>query len=106
MANSSGKNIVKTVKDYGKGLFSFIRGKVKTEEDAEDILQDVWYQLSNAVDVDEIGQMSGWLFKVAKNKIIDLYRKKTPESLDDLSFENDEGELIFNEILLADDNDP
>jgi len=106
MANTPRQNIIETVKDYGKGLLSFIRGKVKSEEDAEDILQEVWYQLSNVVDIDEIEQMSGWLFKVARNKIIDGYRKKTPELLDDLSFENDEGEFNFNDILLADDDDP
>lgn len=106
MANTSTQNIVKAVADYGKGLFSFIRGRVKTEEDAEDVLQDVWYQLSNVVDVDEIEQMSGWLYRVARNKIIDRYRKKTPESLDDLGFEDEDGEFNLNEILLADDDDP
>jgi RNA polymerase sigma factor (sigma-70 family) len=106
MASNPAQNIVETVKDYGKGLFSFIRGRVKTEEDAEDILQDVWYQLSNVVDIDEIEHISGWLFKVARNKIIDRYRKKTPESFDDLNFENEDGEFNFSDILLADDDDP
>jgi RNA polymerase sigma factor (sigma-70 family) len=106
MAESTRHNIVKTISDYGKGLFSFIRGRVKTEQDAEDILQDVWYQLSNVVDVDEIEQMSGWLYRVARNKIIDLYRKKTPDSLDDLGFEDEDGEFNLNDILLADDDDP
>lgn len=45
MANTSTNKNVKTIKDYGNSLFSFIREKVKTEEDVEDILQDVWYQL-------------------------------------------------------------
>ena len=106
MANNPGQNIIKAVTDYGKGLFSFIRGRVKTEEDAEDILQDVWYQLSNVVDIDEIEQMSGWLFKVARNKIIDRYRKKTPEALDDMGFENEDGDFDLSEIIVADDDDP
>ncbi|RKR80811.1 RNA polymerase sigma factor (sigma-70 family) [Mucilaginibacter gracilis] len=106
MTNNPAQNIVEAVKDYGKGLFSFIRGRVKTEEDAEDVLQDVWYQLSNVVDIDEIEQMSGWLYRVARNKIIDRYRKKTPEALDDMGFEDEEGEFNFNEILIADDDDP
>ena len=106
MADKPKQNIIKTVQAYSKGLFSFIRGRVKTDADAEDILQDVWYQLSNAVNADDIEQMSGWLYRVAKNKIIDLYRKNTPELIDDLNFENDEGEFNFNEILLADDDDP
>jgi len=106
MAGPPKQNIVKTITDYGKGLFSFIRGRVKTEEDAEDILQDVWYQLSNVVDIDDIEQMSGWLFRVAKNKIIDKYRKKSPGALEDLEYENEDGGFDFNDILLADDDDP
>lgn len=103
---TSGQNIVKAVTDYGKGLFSFIRGRVKTEEDAEDVIQDVWYQLSNVVDIDEIEQLSGWLYRVARNKIIDRYRKKTPEALEDQGFEDEDGEFNFNDILLADDDGP
>ncbi|WP_295654811.1 sigma-70 family RNA polymerase sigma factor [uncultured Mucilaginibacter sp.] len=106
MADQPKHSIVKTITDYGKGLFSFIRGRVGTEEDAEDILQDVWYQLSNVIDVDKIEHMSGWLFRVAKNKIIDKYRKKTPDSIDDLEYEDEEGAFNFNDILLADDDDP
>lgn len=106
MANAPAQNIVKAVTDYGKGLFSFIRRRVKTEEDAQDVLQDVWYQLSNVVDIDEIEQLSGWLYRVARNKIIDRYRKKTPEALDDLGIEGEDGSFNFNEILLADDDDP
>jgi RNA polymerase sigma factor (sigma-70 family) len=106
MAGQPKQNIVKTIAHYGKGLFSFIRGRVKTEEDAEDILQEVWYQLSNVVDIDDIEQMSGWLFRVAKNKIIDNYRKKSPEPLEDLEYENEDGGFDFNDILLADDDDP
>lgn len=106
MTNAPAQSIVKAVTDYGKGLFSFIRGRVKTEEDAEDVLQDVWFQLSNVVDIDEIEQLSGWLYRVARNKIIDRYRKKTPESLDEMGFEDEDGEFNFNDILLADDDDP
>jgi DNA-directed RNA polymerase specialized sigma24 family protein len=74
------KNIIKAVGDYGKGLSNFIRGK------AEDILQDVWCQLSNIDDTDEIEQLRGWLFKVARNKIIDKSRKKTEQLIDDLIY--------------------
>jgi RNA polymerase sigma factor (sigma-70 family) len=100
------KNIVRAVSDYGKGLFNFIRGKVNTEADAEDILQDVWYQLSNINDTDEIDQLRGWLFKVARNKIIDKSRKKTEELIDDLVYQDDEDEINFADILLQDENDP
>jgi RNA polymerase sigma factor (sigma-70 family) len=100
------KNIIKAVSDYGKGLFNFIRGKVTNEADAEDILQDVWYQLSNIADDDEIAQLRGWLFKVARNKIIDKSRKKTEQLIDDLGYEDEDGEFNFADILLLDDNDP
>lgn len=106
MSEKSGDNIVSTIKQYGKRLFGFIRGKVNTDEDAEDILQDVWYQLSNAVNIGEIEQMSGWLHQVARNKITDKYRKKTPELLDDFGYEDEDGEFNFKDILLADAGNP
>lgn len=106
MPANKGEHITATIAEYGKRLFGFIRGRVNTDEDAEDILQDVWYQLSNVVNLAEIEQMSGWLHRVARNKITDSYRKKKPELLDDYSYENEDGELGFKEILLADTNDP
>lgn len=105
MSKETEKSITQTVNQFGKRLFSFIRGKVKTQEDAEDILQDVWYQYSGLDDAEEIENVSGWLFQVARNKVIDLYRKKKPELLDDYSYENDEGEIDFKEILLLDDSE-
>jgi RNA polymerase sigma factor (sigma-70 family) len=102
------RNIVKAAGDYGKGLFNFIRQKVSTEADAEDILQDVWYQLSNIDDKDEIGQLRGWLFKVAQNKIIDRSRKKTEQLIDDLVYQGDDedDDINFADILLPDNDDP
>ena len=93
-----------SIKEYGKKLFAFIRGRVRTEEDAEDILQDVWYQLYNTSEA--IDQVGAWLYRVARNKIIDRYRKKTPELLEDQSYEDEEGELHLKEILLADPGNP
>lgn len=104
MADKPKQNIVQAVKDYSKKLFGFIRGKVNTDEDAEDILQDVWYQFSNTSATETIEQVSGWLFAVARNKITDKYRKKQPELLDDFIYED--GELNFTEILLAGDSNP
>lgn len=99
-------NIVQTVKDYGRKLFGFIRSKVNSDEDAEDILQDVWYQLSNVMNIDEIEQMSGWLFRVARNKIVDKYRKQTSEMLEDQVYEDEEGLFNFGDILLIEDVNP
>jgi len=64
-------------------LLAFIRKRVPEKTDAEDILQDVFYQLAETFNVLEpIEQVSAWLFRVARNKIIDRYRKKKPESLE------------------------
>jgi RNA polymerase sigma factor (sigma-70 family) len=106
MVDKPRQKIIQTVKDYGNRLFSFIRGKVRSDEDAEDILQEVWYQLSNSVNVTEIEQMSGWLFQVARNKIIDKYRKKKPDSLEELGFEDEQGDFSFKEMLLAGETNP
>jgi RNA polymerase sigma factor (sigma-70 family) len=105
MSNSSQPKMVQVVKDYGSRLFRFIRGRVGSDEDAEDILQEVWYQLSHSVNIEEIGQISGWLYRVARNKIVDKYRKKKPDSLEDYSY-GEEDEFSLKEILLADDSDP
>ncbi len=106
MIELPGQKLIGTVKDYGNRLFRFIRGRVKSNEDAEDILQDIWFQLSNAVNIDEIEQMSGWLFQVARNKITDKYRKKTTQSLEDLSFKDEDGEIAFMDILLESNFNP
>lgn len=105
MSDNSKNTISNTISKFGKGLTSFIRGKVGNSEDAEDITQEVWYQLSNFSNIDDIESISGWLYQVARNKITDLYRKKKPEPLEDYSYENDEGEFSFKEILLLDDSE-
>ncbi len=72
----------KTFREERKRLFDFIRRRVRTNEDAEDIMEDVFYQLLSSYSVTEpIEKMTSWLFTVARNKVIDWYRKKRPESL-------------------------
>lgn len=97
-------SITETVQQFGKKLFGFIRGKVKTTEEAEDILQDVWYQFSRLSNLDELENVSAWLYKVAQNRVTDNYRKKKTEKLEDFTYENDENEISFKEILLLDEN--
>ena len=71
-----------TFRTEQKRLFDFIRRRVRTHEDAEDIMEDVFYQLLSTNSVTEpIEKMTSWLFTVARNKVIDWYRKKRPESL-------------------------
>ncbi len=100
------QTITRVVAEYGKRLFSFIRGRVPTNEDAEDILQEVWYQFSRVIDVQPIEQVSGWLFRVARNKVTDNYRKHRPELLEDQGYSNEDGEWTFPEFLLADNHTP
>jgi RNA polymerase sigma factor, sigma-70 family len=106
MADDKKQNIVNTVKNYSKRLFSFIRAKVNTDADAEDILQDVWYQFTHVSATQTIEEVSGWLFKVARNKITDRYRKKKPDLLEDYQYEDEDGGLNFSEVLLAIKEDP
>lgn len=84
-----------------KRLFDFIRRRVRTEEDAEDILQDVFYQLVASYSVTEpIEKLTSWLFTVARNKVIDWYRKRKPSGPD---LEDEEtGETLNLEDILFD----
>lgn len=102
MTERTGSGIVEAIQEYGKRLFSFIRQRVKTDEDAEDILQDVWYQLSNTLSAEPIEQIGSWLYTVARNKITDTYRKQKPIRLDDFVYEDEEGEINYKDLFLAD----
>src|ERR1700737_1494202 len=80
-------------------LRNFIRRRVPDRRDAEDILQDVFYELVEANRLlMPIEHVTGWLFRVARNRIVDLFRKKKPESLGDLI--GDDDELLQLEDLL------
>lgn len=68
---------------------------MRSNEDAEDILQDVWYQLSSFGNIEEIENVSPCLYKVTRNKVVDRYRKNTPDTLDDFGHEMEDGELFF-----------
>lgn len=76
MSNEKQFSITETVQQLGKKLFGFIRGRVRTTEEAEDILQDVWYQFSKLTNLDELENASAWLFRVAQNRVTDQYRRK------------------------------
>ncbi len=99
-------NIIQTVRSYGKRLFGFIRRQVGSDADAEDILQDVWYQFSNLADVETLENTGAWLYRVARNKVTDRYRRKRPDSIEDYGFEDEEGEFHLGELLLMDFNTP
>lgn len=89
-----------------KRLGDFIRRRVGNDEDAEDILQDVFVQLVTSYSVTEpIEQLTAWLFRVARNKIIDWYRKKKPDALP-RSFGDENEPLNLADILYDPTQDP
>jgi len=107
MPEERNNHIIQTIKAYGKGLLGFIRRRVKNDADAEDILQDVWYQLSAVVNAEPIEQTGAWLYRVATNKIIDKNRKKSEELLDlSLGDEDDDDSPDFRSILLTEGTTP
>ena len=82
-------------------LRNFIRRRVPDPRDAEDILQDVFYELVEANRLlMPIEHLTGWLFRVARNRITDLFRKKKPESLSAAVVASDEDEPLLLEDLL------
>jgi RNA polymerase sigma factor (sigma-70 family) len=105
MTDSRSNSITEIVKDYSRRLLGFIRKRVTNEADAEDVLQDVFYQLLG--NKEPIDQITAWLFTVARNKIIDRKRKKQPVALDGLFSEMEDGEMYdWMEILMDDSSNP
>ncbi len=106
MAADRSNNITQTIKEYSKRLLGFIKQRVSGNEDAEDILQDVFYQFAGSTE--PIEQAGSWLFTVARNKITDKYRKHKLPLADDVfgTFETDEESFDWKEMLLASDNTP
>src|SRR5437868_15041406 len=76
-------------------LRNFIRRRVPDPSDVEDILQEVFYELVEANRLlMPIDHVTGWLFRVARNRITDLFRKKKPESLSDAAVDDIDGEAL------------
>ena len=85
MEKKSQKNNIESVfTEYSPRLLGYIRSQVSSHEDAEDILQDVFYQLARTSDDDlsEIERVSSWLYKVARNSILNFWRKKKEVPMD------------------------
>jgi RNA polymerase sigma factor (sigma-70 family) len=105
MTDSKSGSIAEIVKGYSRRLLGFIRSRVSNESDAEDILQDVFYQLLG--NKEPIDQMTSWLFTVTRNKIIDRKRKKQPQSLEGLFSETEDGEMNdWMDVFLDDASNP
>src|ERR1019366_3701567 len=100
------KRIFETVTRERGRLRNFIRRRVPDASEAEDILQDVFYAFVAAYPLPEpIEQVGAWLFRVARNRIIDRFRKKKGEPLPEVSGEGDEGSWL-DEVLPSPDAGP
>ena len=101
MALEQDLRISETVKREQSRLRNFIRRRVPDPRDAEDVLQDVFYELVEANHMlMPIGHVTGWLFRVARNRITDLFRKKRPESFGEIAGADEDAELLQLEDLL------
>src|SRR5436853_1186290 len=102
------QRISEVVKRERSRLRNFIRRRVADPSDVEDILQDVFYRLVEANRLlMPIEHVTGWLFRVARNRITDLFRKNTPERFGDRAVLDEDNEsLQFEDLLPSPDAGP
>jgi len=106
MADQQDQRIAETVRQEQGRLWNFIRRRVPDAGDAEDILQDVFYELVEAYRMMQpIEQVGAWLFRVARNRITDRFRKKKPELFTDQAVSGEES-LSFEDLLPSPDAGP
>jgi len=102
----SDRRISEVVRQERSRLLNFIRRNAPDPDDAEDILQDVFYRLVEANRLlMPIEHVTGWLFRVARNRITDLFRKKEPENFSEIEVADDDG-LPFEDLLPSPDAGP
>jgi RNA polymerase sigma factor (sigma-70 family) len=108
MALEQDQRIADVVEREQSRLRNFIRLRVPDPRDAEDVLQDVFYELVEANRLlMPIEHVTGWLFRVARNRITDLFRKKTPERFGDTSVAREDAERVrWEELLPSPDAGP
>src|SRR5439155_24305085 len=108
MALEQDQRISEVVKREQSRLHHFIRRRVPDPRDAEDILQDVFYELVEANRMlMPVEQVTGWLFRVARNRIKDLFRKKQPELFGDAAIAVQDDDLSrFEDLLPSPDAGP
>ena len=102
MSPKESDKIGNVYRDERKRLLGYINNRISDKVEAEDILQDVFYQLTVGFrDIRSIGNLTAWIYKVADNRIIDLFRRKKPEliSYSENVKNDDDGPLSLEEIL-------
>ena len=106
MSLEQDRRITDAVKQEQSRLRNFIRRRVPDSRDAEDILQDVFSELVEANRLlMPIDHLTGWLFRVARNRITDLFRKKRPASLNE-AINNEDESLTLEDLLPSPDAGP
>jgi RNA polymerase sigma factor (sigma-70 family) len=101
MALEQDRRISEVVSREQSRLRNFVRRRVPDPRDAEDILQDVFYKLVEANRMlMPIEHVTGWLFRVARNRITDFFREKKPENFSDAAVADQDDELLRLEDLL------
>jgi RNA polymerase sigma factor (sigma-70 family) len=109
MSIEQDQRISEAVETEQTRLRNFIRRRVPDPEDAEDILQEVFYELTETYRLMKpIEQVSAWLFRVARNRIIDLFRKRKSKSLNEPISPREDGddELSLEDLLVSEDAGP
>src|SRR5215469_10446843 len=108
MSDDVPNRAARVVSQTGRQLTKFIRARVSNDADAEDILQDVWQKLVSTLEDGPVEQIWAWLYAVARNRIIDEYRKPQMASLDalaaEMGVENDT--FVLADFLLREDKTP
>lgn len=101
LMNAMDRPIGEVIAEERPRLRDFIRRRVPNEADVEELLQDVFYELTRAYRLlTPIDSMAGWLFGVARNRITDLFRKKRPANFTDVAGVDEDGDLLCIEDML------
>ncbi len=110
LAQAKQDHIQLTIQEEKARLLNFIRQFVPRMEEAEDIMQDVFYQfIIGYDDIRSIDKSTSWLYRVARNKVIDSFRKKKPQAFTDMlspQASDEDGPLMLEEILPRTDSLP
>lgn len=110
MAIEKRQVVEETVANESNRLLNFIKSRVSDKNDAEDILQDVFIQLWQGYQtIESIEKITAWMFRVARNKIVDLYRKKKPDSfskIENAGRYSDSEPMLLAELLVDDGGNP
>jgi RNA polymerase sigma factor (sigma-70 family) len=108
LMNEQDLQISRVMAEEGARLRNFIRKRVPNESDVEELFQEVFFELVQANRLlKPIDYVTGWLFRVARIRITDLFRKKKPENFSDAAAADEDGELLaFEDLLPSPDAGP